>query len=98
MAEENEDVLVLTDGEGNLYALPRRVVERARVPDELKGVFPARPWSRAAVAERRQRAGSVRFRGVSMGVLRQGRPWPVGWFRVPPAQSRQTSLGPSPTP
>lgn len=37
MAEEAAEVLVLTDYEGNLYAIPRRLLERTRVPDELKG-------------------------------------------------------------
>jgi hypothetical protein len=39
MTEEASEVLVLTDSEGNIYALPRRLVERARVPEELKSVF-----------------------------------------------------------
>jgi hypothetical protein len=39
MAEDVADILILTDSSGNIYALPRRLVERARVPDELKQVF-----------------------------------------------------------
>ena len=35
MAEHSRHVAVLADPDGNVYLIPREVVERGRVPDEL---------------------------------------------------------------
>jgi len=84
MAEESSEVLVLTDSAGNIYALPRRLVERARVPDELKSVFGTFRLDRGRAASaftRNVLAGThPRFLAAASG---SDVPRTVGWFRVP---------------
>jgi hypothetical protein len=84
MAEEASEVLVLTDSEGNIYALPRRVVERARVPDELKSLFRVFGSERPRAARTLAPIGPPAWRRhFPQAVSAAARPWPVGWFRVP---------------
>jgi len=86
MAEEATEVLVLKDHDGNVYAVPRRLLQRTRVPDELKnvvsswGINGSRPFGRfSPLAE----LGSSPPGPVQMAMQRR-LPWAVGWFRIPP--------------
>ena len=84
MADETSEVLVLTDSDGNIYALPRRVVERARVPDDLKEVFDASAQSRPPSPRTLAPIGVPAWRrNFRQGVRVSALPWPVGWFQVP---------------
>lgn len=86
MAEEDVEVLVLRDAGGNVYALPRRLVERARVPDDLKeavsslGAGRRRSWQRMRPLE-----PSARDERFVSSVAGRQLPWPIGWFRLPSA-------------
>ncbi|HTE85868.1 MAG TPA: hypothetical protein VK821_14160 [Dehalococcoidia bacterium] len=86
---------MLTDADDNSYAVPCRVVERARVPDELRDIFPSLRgplWSRGVQQLRRLSASGVTpvqvpAAGITLprGPRVQPRlPWTVGWFQIPP--------------
>jgi hypothetical protein len=84
MAEDADEVLVLTDSAGNIYALPRRLVERARVPDELRSVFGTfrLDRGRATSAFTRNVLAGTHPRFLSPAPV-SDIPRTVGWFRVP---------------
>ena len=82
--DEAAENLVLTDTDGNIYALPRRLVERARVPDDLKDVFHAFAWNRPRRPRTLAPIGVPAWRrNFSQGMRASSLPWTVGWFQVP---------------
>jgi hypothetical protein len=91
MAEESVEVLVLRDADGNLYALPRRIVERARVPKELGDLLPlfrhsGRRYWPTAQSTRSPFGAVTEIEGPPIPMARSTDPrlpWPVGWVRVP---------------
>jgi hypothetical protein len=92
MAEDPVEVLVLRDAEGNVYALPRRVVERARVPEELKDALPLfqrsgrRYWPSTLSTTPPAQLGvgpSERPPHFLTRVTAPQLPWPIGWVRMP---------------
>ncbi len=89
MAENGVEVLVLRDAEGNVYALPRRMVERARVPDELKEALPlvqrsgSASWPSTLTSPAPTGAG--RPPAFLTRVTDPQLPWPIGWLRLPGA-------------
>lgn len=86
MAEEATEVLVLKDHDGNVYAVPRRLLERTRVPDDLKsavsswGINRSRPFGRFSPSTELGSSPPSRVQAAVQPRL----PWAVGWFRVPP--------------
>jgi len=79
---EAQEVLVLTDADENVYAIPRRIVERARVPEELKEIFGSPSGRGSGLTP----IGAPRWRpDYTRGASGSALPWPVAWFRMPPA-------------
>src|SRR6266567_3187020 len=86
MAEETVEVLVLTDYEGNVYALPRRLLERTRVPEELKSAIGILGRNRGPFWHRLNPTGTTPTPPTLASLTSPPRlPWTVGWFRVPSA-------------